>query len=79
MVLTEIAVSQTNWEGGIYELTMAFPEEYPTRPPKCTPTPRAVTVTSSGNSPDMTSSRQIHSSPFPPERISFRNRVSVHS
>lgn len=35
-VLIVFAFLQTNWEGGIYELTMAFPEEYPTRPPKCT-------------------------------------------
>ncbi|ELP89065.1 SUMO-conjugating enzyme UBC9, putative [Entamoeba invadens IP1] len=25
----------TEWEGGIYPLTMDFSEEYPTRPPKC--------------------------------------------
>ncbi|BFU22006.1 ubiquitin-conjugating enzyme family protein [Entamoeba histolytica HM-1:IMSS-B] len=25
----------TEWEGGIYPLTMEFTEEYPTRPPKC--------------------------------------------
>lgn len=26
---------QTPWEGGIYKLKMFFPEEYPSKPPKC--------------------------------------------
>ncbi|KAF8511109.1 ubiquitin-conjugating enzyme/RWD-like protein [Hysterangium stoloniferum] len=26
----------TSWEGGIYKLTMTFPEDYPSKPPKCT-------------------------------------------
>ncbi|KAL8305192.1 hypothetical protein RB597_003912 [Gaeumannomyces tritici] len=26
---------KTIWEGGLFKLTMAFPEEYPTKPPKC--------------------------------------------
>ncbi|EPY50814.1 SUMO conjugating enzyme Hus5 [Schizosaccharomyces cryophilus OY26] len=30
---------KTSWEGGLYKLTMTFPEEYPTRPPKCRFTP----------------------------------------
>jgi ubiquitin-conjugating enzyme E2 I len=25
----------TSWEGGIYKLTVTFPEEYPQKPPKC--------------------------------------------
>lgn len=25
----------TNWEGGVYPLTMEFTEEYPSKPPKC--------------------------------------------
>ncbi|RAL07148.1 ubiquitin-conjugating enzyme E2 [Aspergillus homomorphus CBS 101889] len=25
----------TMWEGGLFKLTMTFPEEYPTKPPKC--------------------------------------------
>jgi ubiquitin-conjugating enzyme E2 I len=25
----------TDWEGGIYTVTMEFSEEYPSRPPKC--------------------------------------------
>ncbi|CAD7697652.1 unnamed protein product [Ostreobium quekettii] len=25
----------TLWEGGFYPMTMEFPEEYPTKPPKC--------------------------------------------
>ncbi|KAK9463921.1 ubiquitin-conjugating enzyme/RWD-like protein [Lipomyces oligophaga] len=25
----------TNWEGGTYTLTLSFPPEYPTKPPKC--------------------------------------------
>lgn len=23
------------WEGGMYKLTLDFPEEFPTKPPKC--------------------------------------------
>ena len=26
----------TDWEGGLYQVTMEFSEEYPSRPPKCT-------------------------------------------
>lgn len=26
----------TDWEGGVYQVTMEFSEEYPSRPPKCT-------------------------------------------
>ncbi|KAG5438025.1 hypothetical protein PCANB_000372 [Pneumocystis canis] len=26
---------KTNWEGGMFKLVMFFPEEYPTKPPKC--------------------------------------------
>ncbi|RKP04369.1 SUMO conjugating enzyme Hus5 [Thamnocephalis sphaerospora] len=29
----------TPWEGGVYRLTLAFPEEYPSKPPKCKFTP----------------------------------------
>ena len=25
----------TDWEGGVYEVTMEFTEEYPAKPPKC--------------------------------------------
>ncbi|RKO96312.1 hypothetical protein CXG81DRAFT_13405 [Caulochytrium protostelioides] len=27
--------ANTPWEGGIYHLTMTFPEDYPQKPPKC--------------------------------------------
>lgn len=27
---------RTMWEGGLFKLVMIFPEEYPTKPPKCT-------------------------------------------
>lgn len=27
------------WEGGLFKLTMTFPDEYPTKPPKCKFTP----------------------------------------
>jgi len=26
---------QTPWEGGVYKLMMIFPEDYPSKPPKC--------------------------------------------
>lgn len=31
-----IGSQQTPWEGGTYKLKMYFPEEYPSKPPKCT-------------------------------------------
>ncbi|SJX64609.1 probable ubiquitin--protein ligase hus5 [Sporisorium reilianum f. sp. reilianum] len=31
--------ANTPWEGGIYKLKMIFPEEYPSKPPKCKFTP----------------------------------------
>ncbi|EDP45052.1 hypothetical protein MGL_0041 [Malassezia globosa CBS 7966] len=31
--------SNTPWEGGVYKLKMYFPEEYPSKPPKCKFTP----------------------------------------
>mmetsp|Transcript_17275 Transcript_17275/g.42324 ORF Transcript_17275/g.42324 Transcript_17275/m.42324 type:complete len:160 (-) Transcript_17275:274-753(-) len=30
---------KTLWEGGLYKVTMKFPEDYPTKPPKCQFTP----------------------------------------
>ncbi|OTA99886.1 hypothetical protein M426DRAFT_76123 [Hypoxylon sp. CI-4A] len=30
---------KTIWEGGLFKLTMTFPDEYPTKPPKCKFTP----------------------------------------
>ena len=27
---------KTIWEGGLFKLEMQFPDEYPTKPPKCT-------------------------------------------
>ncbi|KAF5331176.1 hypothetical protein D9619_005359 [Psilocybe cf. subviscida] len=30
---------KTAWEGGLYKLTMTFPEDYPSKPPKCKFTP----------------------------------------
>ncbi|CAO1616217.1 unnamed protein product [Sympodiomycopsis kandeliae] len=29
----------TSWEGGLFKLTLDFPEEFPTKPPKCKFTP----------------------------------------
>lgn len=29
---------KTIWEGGLFKLEVTFPDEYPTKPPKCTPT-----------------------------------------
>jgi len=29
----------TSWEGGVYKLTLEFPDDYPTKPPKCQFTP----------------------------------------
>ena len=31
--------SGTDWEGGLYKVTMEFTEEYPSKPPKCKFTP----------------------------------------
>ncbi|KAI1270265.1 ubiquitin carrier protein [Xylariaceae sp. FL1019] len=30
---------KTIWEGGLFKMTMTFPDEYPTKPPKCKFTP----------------------------------------
>jgi ubiquitin-conjugating enzyme E2 I len=30
---------KTIWEGGLFKLEVTFPDEYPTKPPKCTPFP----------------------------------------
>ncbi|KAI0134224.1 ubiquitin-conjugating enzyme/RWD-like protein [Xylariales sp. AK1849] len=30
---------KTMWEGGVFKMTMTFPDEYPTKPPKCKFTP----------------------------------------
>ncbi|ORY68850.1 ubiquitin-conjugating enzyme/RWD-like protein [Pseudomassariella vexata] len=30
---------KTIWEGGMFKMTMSFPDEYPTKPPKCKFTP----------------------------------------
>ncbi|KAK9782856.1 hypothetical protein SCAR479_01199 [Seiridium cardinale] len=30
---------KTKWEGGVFKMTMTFPDEYPTKPPKCKFTP----------------------------------------
>jgi ubiquitin-conjugating enzyme E2 I len=30
---------KTIWEGGLFKLTLTFPDEYPTKPPKCETTP----------------------------------------
>ncbi|KAH8165261.1 hypothetical protein CIB48_g2960 [Xylaria polymorpha] len=30
---------KTIWEGGLFKMTMSFPDEYPTKPPKCKFTP----------------------------------------
>ena len=27
--------ANTIWAGGLFKLTMSFPDEYPTKPPKC--------------------------------------------
>jgi ubiquitin-conjugating enzyme E2 I len=32
-------VEGTDWEGGVYKLTLKFSEDYPARPPICTFTP----------------------------------------
>jgi ubiquitin-protein ligase len=30
---------KTIWEGGLFKLEVTFPDEYPTKPPKCTCAP----------------------------------------
>ena len=30
---------KTIWEGGLFKLTLTFPDEYPTKPPKCESNP----------------------------------------
>lgn len=33
--------ANTIWNGGLFKLTMTFPDEYPTKPPKCESTYRS--------------------------------------
>lgn len=42
---------QTPWEGGTYKLKMYFPEEYPSKPPKCTPPHHATDRQASSRRP----------------------------
>jgi ubiquitin-conjugating enzyme E2 I len=39
---------KTIWEGGLFKLEVTFPDEYPTKPPKCTSC--SITLTSSNQS-----------------------------
>ena len=34
-MLTHSCNCQTKWSGGLYKLKLIFPEEYPSKPPKC--------------------------------------------
>jgi ubiquitin-conjugating enzyme E2 I len=34
---------KTIWEGGLFKLEVTFPDEYPTKPPKCTQNPISFT------------------------------------
>lgn len=61
---------KTIWEGGLFKLTLSFPDEYPTKPPKCKAHPshmRKKTVSPA--------SRQIRPPSFPPQRLSVRHRL----
>ncbi|KAF1960166.1 ubiquitin-conjugating enzyme [Byssothecium circinans] len=40
---------KTMWEGGLFKLEVAFPDEYPTKPPKCKPSHLKTTQTQERN------------------------------
>lgn len=71
---------QTIWEGGVYKLKMAFPEEYPSKPPKCELAriggivkPKSFLLIM------LLLHRQIHTTTLPSKCLSFRHRVSFNS
>lgn len=67
-----LTLLQTPWEGCIYKLRMYFPEEYPSKPPKC----RSRASARRDSSTD--TRRQVHAPAVPPERIPVGHRVPVH-
>lgn len=67
-----LTLLQTPWEGGIYKLRMYFPEEYPSKPPKC----RSRAPARRDSRTD--TRRQVHAPTVPPERIPVGHRVPVH-
>jgi hypothetical protein len=68
---------KTMWEGGLFKLEVQFPDEYPTKPPKCTlASPLNPFIAMLSNTRLL---RQIRSSSLPPQRLPFRNRLLVHS
>lgn len=63
---------KTIWEGGLFKLTLTFPDEYPTKPPKC----EAILRASMQPPSDML--RQIRPPVISPQRLSLGHRLFVN-
>lgn len=72
---------KTLWEGGLFKLEVTFPDEYPTKPPKCTscsPCSAAAQLWLGFRCPDiLTHRRQIRASAIPPQRVPLWHRLPV--
>jgi ubiquitin-conjugating enzyme E2 I len=44
---------KTIWEGGLFKLEVTFPDEYPTKPPKCTSSSRPTLYLRTADSPPL--------------------------
>jgi hypothetical protein len=61
---------KTIWEGGLFKLTLTFPDEYPTKPPKCW-----SNLTCELEIEELTCSRQICPPAIPSKRLPIRDRL----
>lgn len=71
----------TSWEGGLFKLTLEFPEEFPTKPPKCECTRMYMKPSKQSQTDHLLSPahRQIHSASLSPQRLPIGDSLSQHS
>ena len=61
---------KTIWEGGLFKLEVTFPDEYPTKPPKCTSHDTLFPMLLTHLDDDsLMLPRQIRTPALPPERL----------